>query len=61
MPRPNAPSMPTERQIRDANKLMKELYPNARISRIGPEGVTFDYPAEGAHDPKWDRPFGSAA
>lgn len=44
MSRPSAPSMPTESQIQDVHKIVAELYPGARIVRVGPEGVSFDYP-----------------
>lgn len=43
MSRPGSPSMPTERQIQEAHKAVAALYPNARIARVGPEGVTFEY------------------
>ncbi|RWR14305.1 hypothetical protein [Paenirhodobacter populi] len=44
MSRPSAPSMPTERQIQEALKAVASLYPGVRIARVGPEGVTFEYP-----------------
>lgn len=44
MSRPTAPSMPTERQIQEAHKIVASLNPGARIVRVGPEGVTFEYP-----------------
>lgn len=52
MPRPTAPSMPTPHQIQEAQKAVADLYPGARIVRVGPEGVTFEYPdthAQGSH------------
>lgn len=36
--------MPTERQIQEAHKAVATLHPGARIARVGPEGVTFEYP-----------------
>lgn len=44
MPSPRSPSMPTTRQIKEVCKVTQQLYPNARIKRIGPDGVDFDYP-----------------
>ena len=44
MSRPSAPQMPTERQIQEAHKTVATLHPGARIARVGPEGVTFEYP-----------------
>lgn len=43
MSRTPAPSMPTERQIQEAFKIVSSVYPGARIARVGPDGVTFDY------------------
>lgn len=43
MSRPAAPSMPTEKQIRDLYEVVSTLSPGAKISRIGPDGVTFNY------------------
>lgn len=48
MARPFAPSMPTERQIQNAHKAVSQVYPGVRIARVGPEGVTFEYPDSGA-------------
>lgn len=45
MTRPAAPSMPTERQIKDALAAVRELCPDARIKSVGPDGVTFEYPS----------------
>jgi hypothetical protein len=36
--------MPTETQIREAHKVVVTLSPGARIARVGPEGIVFDYP-----------------
>ena len=44
MSRPSAPSMPTENQIKEAHKIVSALSPGARIARVGPEGVVFEYP-----------------
>lgn len=61
MPRRPAPMMPTERQIKLAYKVAKEIDPAARISRIGPEGVTFDYPSEEEDHSKFKgRSFGAS-
>ena len=58
--RPSAPSMPTERQIQDAHKTVASLYPGARIKRVGPGGVDFDYPDVKASDGEWaGKPFAS--
>ncbi len=43
MSRPSAPSMPTPKQVRDLSAIMTELNPDARIQRIGPDGVTYIY------------------
>ena len=65
MSRPSAPSMPTERQIREAYEVVTALHPGARIVRVGPEGVVFDYPSRegrGAADAAaWEgKPFSRA-
>lgn len=39
-----APSLPTPKQIADAHEAVAALYPAVRIIRVGPDGVTFDYP-----------------
>jgi len=58
MARPSAPSMPTERQIQEAHKAVASLYPGARIARVGPEGVTFEYPDTRKQASNWDnKPF----
>ena len=58
MPRPSAPSMPTENQIKEAFKVVKALSPGARIARVGPEGVVFDYPDTAQPDSQYrGRPF----
>lgn len=44
MSRPSAPSMPTENQIKEVHKVVAALSPGARIARVGPEGVAFEYP-----------------
>lgn len=60
MSRPSAPSMPTERQIEEAHKIVANLNPGARIKRVGPEGVEFDYPGVGKAGDEWaGKPFGS--
>lgn len=58
MARPAAPSMPTERQIQDAFNAVALVHPGARIVRVGPEGITFEYP-EGRKqaDPWHGKPF----
>lgn len=61
MSRPSAPSMPTERQIQEAHKAVASLFPGARIVRVGPEGVTFEYPEGHKQAGKWaNRPFSGA-
>jgi len=57
MSRPSAPSMPTERQIRDLSELMSKLKPDAKIHRIGPDGVTFIYDGELSFRSWADEPF----
>lgn len=58
MPRPSAPSMPTERQVADAHKAVTALHPNARIKSVGPDGVQFDYPDQADAGSEWQgRPF----
>ena len=44
MSRPGAPSLPTPKQVRDLHETVSALHPGARIVRVGPEGVAFDYP-----------------
>lgn len=39
-----SPSLPTPKQIRDVHDAVSALHPGARIIRIGPEGLTFEYP-----------------
>lgn len=58
MPRPTAPSMPTENQIKEAFKVVAALSPGARIARVGPEGVVFDYPDAAQLDSQYrGKPF----
>lgn len=58
MPRPSAPSMPTERQVDEAHKWVTARYPSARISCIGPEGAKFEYPDQADAGSEWQgRPF----
>lgn len=45
MSRPAAPSFPTPKQISDTNETVAKLYPDARIARVGPNGVEFWYPS----------------
>lgn len=45
MSRPAAPSMPTKQQVEEAVARARAVDPAARIKRIGPDGVEFDYPA----------------
>lgn len=62
MSRPAAPSMPTERQIKDAHNTVAAIYPDARIARVGPEGVTFEYPEGRKQASEWaSRPFSAAS
>lgn len=44
MPRRPAPAIPTPDQIRSAHKTVAELIPGARIAKVGPDGISFDYP-----------------
>lgn len=48
MARASAPSMPTRRQIKAALEAVAQVHPGARIARVGPEGVNFEYPEGGA-------------
>lgn len=58
MARPAAPAMPTERQIQDAFKAVALVHPGARIARVGPEGVSFEYPEGRKQADAWqNRPF----
>jgi hypothetical protein len=60
MSRPAAPSMPTERQIKEAHEIVASLFPGARIKRVGPDGIEYDYPDTKGGDPKWSgQPFGA--
>lgn len=53
-----APSMPTERQVIDANKAVTALHPRARIKSVGPDGVHFEYPDGAIKNSDWDNvPF----
>lgn len=58
MSKPSAPSMPTARQIEDAYKAVASVHRGARIARVGPEGITFEYPdATTGHSDWQGRPF----
>lgn len=57
MARPAAPSLPTEKQILDAYKAVSSLHPDAKILRVGPDGVTFDYGDKAGASGWEDRPF----
>lgn len=46
MPRAPAPQMPTPTQVRDAVNAVREMFPDARVVSIGPDGVRFDYPGD---------------
>ena len=46
MPRTRAPSMPTSTQIAEAHKHVSGIHPDARIRRVGPDGIEFVYPDE---------------
>ena len=60
MSKPAAPSMPTERQIKEAHAIAASLNPGARVARVGPDGVTFDYPDQTAALSEWQgKPFGA--
>jgi hypothetical protein len=62
MPSPRSPSMPTERQIKEAYRVARELCPGARIKGVGPEGVIFDYPDRDETSQKWEgQPFSGDA
>lgn len=49
--------MPTEKQIRDLSELMSKLNPDAKIHRIGPDGVTFVYDDQLSFQSWADEPF----
>lgn len=58
MSKPAAPSMPTERQVKQAYKIVTALDPKARIKSVGPHGVQFDYPDNATPSSEWDnQPF----
>ena len=57
MSRPAAPSMPTEKQIREVSEVMAKLNPEAKIHRIGPDGVTFVYGEEFSFQAWSNEPF----
>ena len=42
--------MPTEAQVRAALALAREADPRARVKRLGPDGIEFDYPVGAAGD-----------
>jgi hypothetical protein len=46
MSRVPSPSMPTERQVRDAYEVANAICPGVRIKGVGPNGVEFVYPDE---------------
>ncbi|WP_172332454.1 hypothetical protein [Mangrovicoccus sp. HB161399] len=50
MSRPSAPSMPTKTQIEAVHAIVLKISPGARISRVGPDGVFFDYPGDKSSD-----------
>ncbi len=56
MSRPVAPSLPTEKQVRDIYEIVSSFRADARIVRIGPDGVTFEYNAQ-TITYSADRPF----
>lgn len=56
MSRPNAPSMPTEHQIKKAHETVVSLHPDARIASVGPDGVKFEYPGEGSDTVRLSEP-----
>ena len=53
MSRRQAPSMPTEAQIKAAHQAVAKLHPEARIRSVGPDGVAFDYPDEARNDTQY--------
>lgn len=53
MSRKASPAMPTKRQIEDAYSMVKDLCPEAKIASVGPEGVTFVYPADSVEGNEW--------
>ena len=58
MSRPAAPQMPTQKQVREAYEAVRELFPDARIIGVGPDGVRFEYPTAASGPDKWKgRPF----
>ena len=61
MPRQTAPALPTEKSIEMALQVVRKSFPNARIKRIGPEGVEFDYPNDApVSDSEYrGKPFGA--
>ena len=58
MPRPSAPSMPTEKQFIDAFRVAKELCPGVLLKRIGPDGIELEYPTDQRMKTDWEgKPF----
>lgn len=57
MSRPAAPSMPTEKQVRDLYEIVASLHPGVKIARIGPDGIEFDYGSKGGSGEWMDKPF----
>lgn len=51
---PRAPSMPTEKQIRQAWEVVRELCPGALIAEAGPAGVRFYYPGQAGASERGD-------
>jgi len=43
-----APAIPTPKQIRDVHQTVAKLCPGARLTRVGPEGVSFEHPGSPA-------------
>jgi hypothetical protein len=57
MSRTSAPSMPTEKQVRDAYGVANALCPGVRIKGMGPHGIEFLYPDEINNTQKRVQPF----
>jgi hypothetical protein len=57
MSRTSAPSMPTEKQVRDAYGVANALCPGVRIKAMGPHGIEFLYTDEIDNTQKLVQPF----
>jgi hypothetical protein len=63
MPSPKSAPMPTPKRVIELFEAVRAVCPGVRIARVGPEGVTFDYPgAASSGGSEWEgRPFTDGA